>query len=342
MNRFFFIIAAVACFGLSPFAVSAARFDLKLMTVVVTPDLAVVSKPVKFYVTVDNVGESDVEGMVMFRDGDTILGGKPISVKAIGNPEEVWMSWTPKTSGNHVISIQVINDTEYPEASPVDNGTTKTIFVDQDTDGDGIPDSQDSDADNDGLSNTQEGTIGTNPLNVDTDGDGVNDKDDYYPLDPKRSKKEVPVPPKIVSGSGTTGSSGATVTKKAVATSLTSTTKTAPSPVPMVLGASTSVTEVAGSAALQDPQEYIVATSTAPAPVGEVLGVSVTVSSSTTDQLNGEDVRVPKKVTNEKELGGSDTLSIVLWFCAGLLGFLTLLAFLLARRKKQDSEERYS
>jgi len=51
-----------------------------------------------------------------------------------------------------------------------------------DTDGDGIPDSQDTDDDNDGLSDIQEQALGTDPLKPDTDGDGRGDADDNCPL----------------------------------------------------------------------------------------------------------------------------------------------------------------
>ncbi len=45
----------------------------------------------------------------------------------------------------------------------------------KDTDGDGLGDVCDPDADNDGLSNSFEASIGTNPLLKDTDGDGLSD-----------------------------------------------------------------------------------------------------------------------------------------------------------------------
>ncbi len=47
-----------------------------------------------------------------------------------------------------------------------------------DTDGDGEPDITDTDDDNDGLSDSDELTLGTNPLVVDTDGDGISDGDE--------------------------------------------------------------------------------------------------------------------------------------------------------------------
>jgi len=56
-----------------------------------------------------------------------------------------------------------------------------------DTDCDEIIDTLDDDIDNDGLSNSVEEDLGTNPYKVDTDGDGVNDKEDIFPLDKTES-----------------------------------------------------------------------------------------------------------------------------------------------------------
>ncbi|MBM4098244.1 MAG: DUF5011 domain-containing protein, partial [Planctomycetes bacterium] len=55
---------------------------------------------------------------------------------------------------------------------------TQTISMtvdNSDSDGDGTPDATDTDDDNDGLTDVEEGTLGTNPLLPDTDGDGYND-----------------------------------------------------------------------------------------------------------------------------------------------------------------------
>jgi len=51
-----------------------------------------------------------------------------------------------------------------------------------DNDGDGIGDNADTDDDNDGLTDSEEESIGTNPLSRDTDSDGISDMDDCNPL----------------------------------------------------------------------------------------------------------------------------------------------------------------
>ena len=58
------------------------------------------------------------------------------------------------------------------DAFPLDSNESN------DNDGDGTGDNADLDDDNDGLSDTNEGTAGTNPLVADTDDDGVNDGDE--------------------------------------------------------------------------------------------------------------------------------------------------------------------
>ena len=51
----------------------------------------------------------------------------------------------------------------------------------QDSDGDGIGDATDTDDDNDGLSDSEEEALGTDPLDPDSDNDGVNDGNDDFP-----------------------------------------------------------------------------------------------------------------------------------------------------------------
>jgi hypothetical protein len=54
----------------------------------------------------------------------------------------------------------------------------------RDTDGDGNPDITDPDDDDDGLTDVEEGVLGTDPLDPDTDDDAVTDDVDEFPLNP--------------------------------------------------------------------------------------------------------------------------------------------------------------
>jgi hypothetical protein len=87
------------------------------------------------------------------------------------------------------IFVDVDSDNDgVPDKQEQNNGTNPN---NPDTDHDGISDAVDTDIDNDGLYNWEEVKIGTDPKKYDTDGDGYSDKTDAYPLDPKKWKKEI-------------------------------------------------------------------------------------------------------------------------------------------------------
>jgi gliding motility-associated-like protein len=82
---------------------------------------------------------------------------------------------TGEISGSPTVTIA---STSFTVTATNTSGTSNanfTLFVDRDSDGDGIPNLTDPDDDNDGVTDTQELTDGTDPLKADTDGDGVND-----------------------------------------------------------------------------------------------------------------------------------------------------------------------
>ena len=155
----------------------------------------------RIYATVHNNSEEDLTGVVKFFDESTsnfIGTDQAISVIA-QKTDDVFVDWKAEPAGDHPISVRVI---PWDEASdnPENNKVTKTIYVDEDFDGDGVGNRIDEDDDNDGTPDSQDDF----PLNpnesVDTDGDGignnsdtdddndgVSDIEDLFPLDPNET-----------------------------------------------------------------------------------------------------------------------------------------------------------
>lgn len=209
--------------------VSAATYDVQVdPTIAVTPSPVLVGQQVRIYSSIVNAGDEDVEGVVFFSDNGAQIAVKPFSAKAGGKAEEVWSPWQPMAEGTHAIRVDAVNDGSASDATPGDNARSVSVFVDIDSDhdgignasdpdddNDGVPDAEDqfpldpskskdadgdgqdnatdSDDDNDGLYDFEEQTKGTDPLKRDTDGDAVGDKEDAFPLDPKKSKEDVAV-----------------------------------------------------------------------------------------------------------------------------------------------------
>lgn len=110
------------------------------------------------------------------------------------------VSWSPMISPLPADTSAAIGN---PGGSPgVGLGTGTTLAPD--CDGDGVPNSTDSDDDNDLLSDTEEAGLGTDPCNADTDGDGMQDgweyqsaldlNNTYYPPLPYPGKRPYPNP----------------------------------------------------------------------------------------------------------------------------------------------------
>jgi hypothetical protein len=157
---------------------------------------------VRIYATVTNNSAQDLFGVVKFYDenkGSFIDSDQPVSVLA-NKTDDVFVDWTAGSVGSHPISVRVIPWNESGD-DPSNNKVTKTIYVDVDSDGDGIGDSLDGDDDNDGVpdreddfpldssesKDTDNDGIGDN-TDTDDDNDGVSDIEDIFPLDKNESK----------------------------------------------------------------------------------------------------------------------------------------------------------
>lgn len=208
--------------------VQAEEFSNDLMlnpgSVYFSKEIPIVNSDLRIYASVTNNSSQDLSGTVKFYDEKLKMQigvDQPISVLA-GSTDDVFVDFQIKGYGNHPIAVRVVPWSVEGD-NPNNNKVTKNIFVDYDTDGDGVPNSLDIDDDNDGcidanddlpfdksdckdtdgdkignkvdpdddndeLLDIEEDEKGTDPLLYDTDGDGVNDKEDVYPLDPSKSK----------------------------------------------------------------------------------------------------------------------------------------------------------
>ena len=118
------------------------------------------------------------------------------SLSGDGTSQVISTDWTA-VKGQHQFLAQIENAVEVDPLGAtttmdanVMSQTTEVIFVDVDSDGDGVPDQQEikngtdpnnPDTDGDGLKDG----VDPNPLNPDTDGDGDPDGHDPAPTDPK-------------------------------------------------------------------------------------------------------------------------------------------------------------
>ncbi len=137
---------------------------------------------VTVYARIFNIGDTNVFGNVVFlNNGKEISDPQPVSVRP-NTYDDVFITWKPD-SGNYSITAKIIGLN--PPDDNVNNNLTvkKEVFVDNDTDHDGIGDKKDTDPDSDTLTISQEKAKHTDPLKADTDGDAVNDNIDAFPLD---------------------------------------------------------------------------------------------------------------------------------------------------------------
>jgi hypothetical protein len=179
---------------------------------------------VRLYATIHNNSNNDLSGVVKFYDEFTksyIGTDQPISI-VTKKTDDVFVDFNSDSVGAHQISVRLV-PWDASGDDPNNNKITKTIYVDIDTDHDGIPDRLDSDIDGDGVPNAQDAFpldskewkdtdhdgIGDNadpdddndghpdvsdafPTNPkewkDSDGDGVGDNSDAFPFDPKETK----------------------------------------------------------------------------------------------------------------------------------------------------------
>lgn len=189
-------------FLLTPLAHADSTADLSLVPgSIKSKDYVLEEKPVRLYATVKNNSKQDLLGTVKFYDetkGEFIGQDQPVSIVA-GGTDDVFIDWNPGATGTKKLTARILPwSDEGDDAS--NNKISTSIFVDIDTDGDGIPNQKDPDDDNDEVKDAEDAFpldanesedsdgdgIGNNQ-DEDDDGDSVVDIQDLFPTDPKES-----------------------------------------------------------------------------------------------------------------------------------------------------------
>jgi hypothetical protein len=128
----------------------------------------IAEKTTRIYVAFRNNTEYDLTGTVRFTDNGNRIGISSVSALP-GRLVEAWVDWTP-SYGTHTIlatltDVRVNTIGGTGESGRVnDTIATSTIFVDLDTDSDGVRNEIDTDDDNDTASDNDETVRGTDPL----------------------------------------------------------------------------------------------------------------------------------------------------------------------------------
>jgi hypothetical protein len=202
--RFGFLAFLLAPIAIVQFAF-AADFPKDLSVSigdVKAPESLIVGQAGKIYVTIRNNSKFDLAGVVKFFDektGKFVGSDQPISAIA-GKTDDVFIEWSSDVPGDHPFAIRIVPWDEKGD-NPDNNKVVKSVFVDIDTDRDGIGNRSDPDDDNDGIpdsvdafplnpkesKDTDHDGIGDN-ADPDDDNDGVPDIQDAFPTDASETK----------------------------------------------------------------------------------------------------------------------------------------------------------
>jgi len=135
---------------------------------------------VRIYTAIQNNSGFDIQGTVEFLLNGAVTGKSNFSAVQ-GRIVDVWTDWKV-SQGNQELSAKIVQAFKLeigkdPEPIVLANAVlgTSQVFVDLDTDKDGLGNTEDPDDDNDLLSDAAEKELGTNPLEADSDQDGVPD-----------------------------------------------------------------------------------------------------------------------------------------------------------------------
>jgi len=177
------------------FAANSGDLSITSSNVQFSTNTFLEGRKIRIYATVTNNSTADLLGTVKFYDnGPQVSGDQPISL--FGNrADDVFVDWIPAW-GSHTIKVEIFPWEDNGD-DPANNVISRTVYVQQDTDHDMIPNDKDDDDDGDGVSDSEDkypldkdewadtdGDGTGDNTDTDDDNDGVPDGQDDLPLDP--------------------------------------------------------------------------------------------------------------------------------------------------------------
>gem|GEM_PF-677199 len=188
-------------FLLLNFSVAFADLGIQSDSFRAEPTNALLGKSVTIYLTIHNSTAQDLRGVLKAYDEteQRFVGqDQPLAVIA-GQDDKVFLEFTPKVVGEHALAFRLLPWEEAGD-NPENNKIQKKLFVDEDTDGDGVGNTKDEDDDGDGTKDEEDAfpldakewadtdKDGTgNIADEDDDNDGTPDLADALPLDEKET-----------------------------------------------------------------------------------------------------------------------------------------------------------
>lgn len=248
-----------------PLRVHASTVDLSLddNSISFSESTLYAGDSIRIYVKVRNVGDTDVSAYVLFYQGGMLIGAsQPVSTRAGGNPDDVYVDFTVPTGSFNIRAV--IQGSSPQDGNPANDAAQTPLYTPiVDADRDGVIDESDNcvnDSNTDQLDTDKDGQ--GDVCDSDDDGDGVADSSDLYPLDASKSK-DAPV----------------VIAEPVVATPVTTTT-TAPSTVSTPSASAASATSSSSSSATTSSASSDAADTSAP-----VVAVASATSKLTTSPL---------------------------------------------------------